>query len=309
MRAFDRETNDARLLKKAEAFAAGIIRFASDILFSPSGGLVSTDVQAAITELDTKKAPLASPALTGTPTAPTANPGTNTTQIATAAFVQAAIAALVASAPGTLDTLNELATALGDDPNFATTMTNALAAKAPLTSPALTGTPTAPTAGSGTNTTQIATTAFVQAALAALVAAAPTALDTLNELAVALGNDPNFATTITNALAGKAAIAQEAWSAPSFQNSWGNYDAANWCNAGYMKDTVGFVHLRGLISGGTANNIFVLPADYRPPKRMRFVVSVSGGFGELDILADGTVTKAAGGANTYLSLEGITFRP
>jgi len=266
-----------------------------------------------------------SPALTGTPTAPTAPPGTNTTQLATAAFVQAAIAALVASSPAALDTLNELATALGNDPNFATTMTNALALKAPLSSPALTGIPTAPTAQAGTSTTQIATTefaktlltaagfgmtdvgaymgnmddvsygagfyyfnsgatnspipgaqgivlhkvygtagfqllqsysndrllwrrragsawsqwnevanlaspaftgiptvptaaagtnttqaastAFVQAAIAALVAASPAALDTLNELAAALGNDPNFATTMTNALAGKAAKA------------------------------------------------------------------------------------------------------
>lgn len=69
---------------------------------------------------------------------------------------------------------------------------------------ALTGTPTAPTAGLGTSTTQIATTAFVAAALANLVSSAPGALDTLNELAAALGNDANFATTMTNALAGKA---------------------------------------------------------------------------------------------------------
>ncbi|WP_206109385.1 pyocin knob domain-containing protein [Paenibacillus apii] len=72
---------------------------------------------------------LASPAFTGTPTAPTAATGTNTTQIATTAFVRAAIAALVDSSPATLDTLNELAAALGDDPNFATTVTNALAGK------------------------------------------------------------------------------------------------------------------------------------------------------------------------------------
>lgn len=78
------------------------------------------------------KADLASPDLTGTPTAPTATPGTNTTQIATTAFVRAEAAALVDSAPSTLDTLNELAAALGDDPNFATTVTNALANKQPL---------------------------------------------------------------------------------------------------------------------------------------------------------------------------------
>lgn len=75
------------------------------------------------------KAPLASPALTGTPTAPTATAGTNTTQIATTAFVSTAVANIIDSAPGTLDTLNELAAALGDDPNFSTTVTNSIAAK------------------------------------------------------------------------------------------------------------------------------------------------------------------------------------
>ncbi|KEO42734.1 tail fiber protein, partial [Escherichia coli] len=75
--------------------------------------------------------------------------------------------------------------------------------KAPLNSPALTGTPTTPTARQGTNNTQIASTAFVMAAIAALVDSSPDALNTLNELAAALGNDPNFATTMTNALAGK----------------------------------------------------------------------------------------------------------
>ncbi|EFN0081436.1 phage tail protein [Escherichia coli] len=78
-----------------------------------------------------KKAPLNSPALTGTPTTPTARQGTNNTQIANTAFVMAAIAALVDSSPDALNTLNELAAALGNDPNFATTMTNALASKQP----------------------------------------------------------------------------------------------------------------------------------------------------------------------------------
>jgi hypothetical protein len=286
----------------------------------------------------TEYAPLASPAFTGTPSAPTPAAGDNSQRLANTAFVQAALAAVVNSSPAALDTLNELAAALGNDPNFATTITNALAGKenalgftpvqqgggvgmmgnkvllgfdgngnlifqvdatafgrlwsennqlalgttassaraalqlgdaatlngtstlvggavvvrdgngdvavrnlygylagvaekaakletartingvafdgtanitiadptkAPLNSPALIGTPTAPTAAAGTNTTQLANTAFVQAALAALVNSSPAALDTLNELAAALGNDPNFATTIANALAGK----------------------------------------------------------------------------------------------------------
>ncbi|WP_301011387.1 MULTISPECIES: tail fiber protein, partial [Escherichia] len=156
-----------------------------------------------VKDLADTKAPIESPSLTGTPTAPTAAQGTNSTQIANTAFVKEAITALINGAPGALDTLKEIATAINNDPNFSTTINNALALKAPLASPALTGIPTAPTAAQGTNNTQIATTAYVRAAISALVGSSPEALDTLNELAAALGNDPNFATTMTNALAGK----------------------------------------------------------------------------------------------------------
>ena len=148
-------------------------------------------------------APKASPTFTGTPKAPTPAAGNNTTQVATTAFVQAALTALINGAPATLDTLKEIAAAINNDPNFSTTINNVLALKAPLSSPALTGTPTAPTAAQSVNNTQIATTAFVKSAIAGMVGSAPAALDTLNELAAALGNDPNFATTMLNALAGK----------------------------------------------------------------------------------------------------------
>lgn len=85
-----------------------------------------------------------------------------------------------------------------------------ISSKAPLASPALTGTPTTPTPTAGLSNLQIANTAFVAGAISTaitnLINASPTALDTLNELAAALGNDPNFATTVTNALAGKAPL-------------------------------------------------------------------------------------------------------
>ena len=84
-------------------------------------------------------APLASPALTGTPTAPTAAANTNTTQIATTAYVQTEINDLIASAPGALDTLNELAAALGNDASFSTTVTNSLATKLPLAGGTMSG--------------------------------------------------------------------------------------------------------------------------------------------------------------------------
>ncbi|MBI1549319.1 tail fiber protein [Escherichia coli] len=77
--------------------------------------------------------------------------------------------------------------------------------KAPINSPNLTGTPTTPTAPQGTNNTQIASTAFVMAAIAALVDSSPDALNTLNELAAALGNDPNFSATVTRLIGEKVA--------------------------------------------------------------------------------------------------------
>lgn len=144
---------------------------------------------------ESKLTMFASPTFTGVPIAPTATAGTNTTQLATTQYVRTEVANLVNSAPGALDTLDELAQALGDDASFATTVTTSIGLKAPLDSPAFTGTvtgitktmiglgnvlnetkataftspaftstPTAPTAPGGTNDTQIATTAYVQTA-------------------------------------------------------------------------------------------------------------------------------------------------
>jgi len=78
---------------------------------------------------------------------------------------------------------------------------------APLASPTLTGIPAAPTASAATNTTQIATTAYVRGEITALIGGAPTALDTLTELAAALANDASYSTTITTALATKLPLA------------------------------------------------------------------------------------------------------
>lgn len=105
---------------------------------NPSKVVKGTEIDAefnAIASAVSSKADIASPTFTGTPAAPTATVGTNTTQLATTAFVKAAVDA-------------------------------GYAAQAPLDSPAFTGTPTAPTAATTTNTTQIATTAFVQTEIA-----------------------------------------------------------------------------------------------------------------------------------------------
>ena len=111
--------------------------------------------------------------------------------------------------PEALSTLAQLAAAINNDGNFAQTIDKALDLKAPLTSPTLTGTPKAPTAAQTVNDTQIATTAFVKAAISALVGGStPEGLDTLSELAAALNNDPQFATTMKKALEGKQPLNQ-----------------------------------------------------------------------------------------------------
>ena len=143
----------------------------------------------------------ASPTFSGIPAAPTATAGTNTTQLATTAFVTAAVAAVDVSA--SLAAYLKIA----DASSTYLTITNASTTYAPMASPSLTGLPSAPTATAGTNSTQIATTAFVGTAVANLVASAPAALDTLNELAAALGNDASFATTISTTIGGKLAKA------------------------------------------------------------------------------------------------------
>jgi len=93
------------------------------------------------------------------------------------------------------------------DKPVSTATQSALDLKAPLASPSLTGSPTAPTATAGTNNTQIATTAYVETAVSNLVASAPEALNTLNELAAALGDDANFSSTITTSIGTKVAKA------------------------------------------------------------------------------------------------------
>lgn len=146
------------------------------------------------------KAPTASPTFTGTPAAPTAAADDNSTKLATTAFVIGQAASATPAMNGSAAVGTSLKYARGDHVHPTDT------SRAPLASPAFTGTPTAPTAAAGTATTQIATTSFVATAVANLVASSPAALDTLNELAAALGDDANFASTMTTALAGKEPV-------------------------------------------------------------------------------------------------------
>ena len=137
---------------------------------------------------------------------------------------------LIDGAPELLNTLNELAAAMGDDPDFlaniATNLSNhasdttnihGIADTADLVtlndtqtlenktlhSPTLSGSPIANNPDLHDNSNRVATTTYVQQELGYLINNAPSALNTLNELATALGEDPNFATTVTNSIATK----------------------------------------------------------------------------------------------------------
>jgi hypothetical protein len=131
------------------------------------------------------KANLASPTLTGVPSAPTAANTVSTTQIATTAFVQNVvdvdIAALANSAPVTLNTLNELAAALGDDANFATTLSTNLGQKLGGTATvALTGDITASATAFSSNTVSLATSLAADSVDSAEIAASAVGASELN---------------------------------------------------------------------------------------------------------------------------------
>nr|DAD98491.1 MAG TPA: Baseplate wedge protein [Myoviridae sp. ctrMq22] len=159
--------------------------------------------------------------------------------------------------------------------------------RAPLASPAFSGVPTAPTASQSTNNTQIATTAFVKAALAALVDSSPAALDTLNELAAALGNDPNFATTMTNALAGKQPL-------------------DNTLTALSGKDVAGILSYLGL---GEAAKRAVGTGENQIPDMSSFPLTVTGDLSSRKLttkLPNGLILKAVNGnadSNGWFSLN------
>lgn len=154
--------------------------------------------------VDTTRAPLASPALTGSPTAPTPTTGNNSTRIATTAFVQASLPNISLYAPlaspaftgsptaptqSTSDNSTKVATTAFVKANLPD-----LSTYAPLASPALTGTPTAPTAAAGTSTTQIATTAFAGAAASAAVNTA------LNRTTAVNAADTNYTTLMARGI-------------------------------------------------------------------------------------------------------------
>ena len=193
-----------------------------------AGSGISTSVAGTTVTItaDATIARLASPAFSGTPSLPTGTTGvtqaagTNNTSLATTAFVIGQAATVAPLVNGSAAVGTSLLYARQDhvhptdttraplaSPTFTGVVTIPAGASisgfAPLASPSFTGVPLVPTAAAGTNTTQAASTAFVATAVANLVSSAPAALDTLNELAAALGNDANFATTISTSIGTK----------------------------------------------------------------------------------------------------------
>ena len=164
---------------------------------------------------DTSLASISNPTFTGEPAAPTAPVDTSTTQLATCAFVVGQAGSDTPLPNGTAAAGTSLRYARQDHVHATD------ASGAPLNSPAFTGIPTAPTASAATNTDQIATTAFVRAEVSALVGTAAATLDTLGELADALGSDAAFSTTIATSLGLKAPLAS-----PTFTGTVGGITKA-----------------------------------------------------------------------------------
>jgi hypothetical protein len=106
-------------------------------------------------------------------------------------------------------------------------------------------------------------------------------------------------------------INNEAFIAPTLLNSWVNYDVPNgYAAAGYYKDKENLVHLRGLIKDGNSaasTILFTLPVGYRPSTIQIFAAVNGNGFSRVDVYPSGNVLILSGG-NSYLSLDGITFR-
>jgi hypothetical protein len=168
-------------------------------------------------------APLASPALTGDPTAPTPATSDNDTSIATTAFVKAQAYAPLASPALTGTPTAPTAATSTNTTQLATTAFVKAQPFAPLASPALTGTPTAPTAATSTNTTQLATTAFVQAQAYAPLASPAFTGDPTAPTPPALDNDTSIATTAWVRANGGRVVktATATWANPAWQCSTG----------------------------------------------------------------------------------------
>ena len=217
---------------------------------------------AAQTALDLK-APLASPALTGTPTAPTAAAGNNSTQVATTAYADAAVASLVDGAPALLNTLNELAAAISDDANFATTLTTSVGTKVSKAGDTMTGLlvlSADPSENLGAATKQYVDTAEADAITAAGTAAGTAisnAVAALTKSSVGLANVDNTSDAnkpVSTAQATAIAAAQTA--AEAYADALDTDDVAEG-TAQYFTDARAKSSAASLLTGATLTNITI----------------------------------------------------
>jgi hypothetical protein len=96
---------------------------------------------------------------------------------------------------------------------------------------------------------------------------------------------------------------------PAFNGAWVNYDSTNYQVVSFCKDILGFVHLRGAAKNGTAGtSIFTLPAGYRPAKTLGFPIAAGASTSALEVTSAGAVGPYGAVGNTYISLNGISFK-
>jgi len=253
-------------------------------------------------------------------TATTQSAGNNSTKVATTAYADAKVA----------DAINNSTTAIAPSQNA---VFDALALKANLAGPTFTGTPAAPTASAGTNTTQLATTAFVTTGIANIVDSAPGALDTLNELAAALGDDANFSTTVTNSIATKAPLASPTFtgnvgignSSPNSYFVRGGGLVVDAADAGsnvvilndnntysslfFAKGSTGAEKYQGYVEYEHANNIMTFGTAQG--ERMRILADGKVGIGITSpswklAVSDGTITGFMNPLNSYFNIGAAT---
>lgn len=102
-------------------------------------------------------------------------------------------------------------------------------------------------------------------------------------------------------------IPQQAWQEPTLGNSWVNFGGV-YETAGYMKDSMGFVHIKGLVKSGTIGSaIFTLPTGYRPSAQIYLLTLSNGAVGVLEINSSGVVLPSAG-SNTSFSISNVSFK-
>ncbi|MCZ8141698.1 MAG: hypothetical protein O9273_08505, partial [Acetobacteraceae bacterium] len=136
-----------------------------------------------------------------------------------------------------------------------------------------------------------------------------TYLNAANVVGIRIGNQQRLmlernTLTVTARL---VAHNQQDWRYPNLRSGWSNWEQG-YAPVSFMKDSLGFVHLRGLVKGGTANLIFELPTGFRPALTHVHCVNFDAErFGRVDVMNDGKVTRFSGG-NTWVSLDGITFK-